>query len=103
MEYYGREIKLPERCGTEFKGKDQLVIQAYAAFLAYPILYKAGCLKSDSGSYCKYTQLGTRHGWTTNAHNVGYVDAVTNVTSPDDSHIYYLPLGVKMPGGSRPT
>lgn len=52
MEYYGREIKTPERCGTEFGRKDQLVIQAYAAFIAYPSLFKAGCLKSDSGSYC---------------------------------------------------
>ncbi|KAF8471806.1 hypothetical protein BDZ91DRAFT_653315 [Kalaharituber pfeilii] len=84
MEYYGREIKTPERCGTEFASKNQLVIQAYAAFISYPSLYKASCLKSDSGSYC-------------------YVDAVTNVSSPDDSHIYYIPLGVKLPGGSRPT
>lgn len=84
MEYYGREIKTPERCGTEFSKQDQLVIQAYAAFISYPSLFKAGCLKSDTGSYC-------------------YVDAVTNVTSPDDPHIYFLPLGLRLPGGSRPT
>ncbi|KAF8422392.1 hypothetical protein EV426DRAFT_515311, partial [Tirmania nivea] len=84
MEYYGREIKTPERCGTEFGRKNLLVIQAYASFISYPSLFKAGCLKSDSGSYC-------------------YVDAVTNVTSPDDPHIYFLPLGLRLPGGSRPT
>ncbi|KAF8430503.1 hypothetical protein BGX38DRAFT_1061645, partial [Terfezia claveryi] len=84
MEYYGKEIKTPERCGMEFGRRDPLVIQAYASFISYPTLLKAGCLKSDSGSYC-------------------YVDAVTNVTSPDDPNIYFLPLGLKLPSGSRPT
>ena len=40
---------------------------------------------------------------TTNGVCLGYVDAVTNVSSPGDSHVYYLPLGVNLPGASRPT
>ncbi|KAI5808783.1 hypothetical protein DFH27DRAFT_239771 [Peziza echinospora] len=84
MQYYAKEIRTDARCGAEIAAKNQLAVQAYAAFLAYPALFKAGCLKSDTGSYC-------------------YVDAVTNVTSPSDSHIYFLPLGIKLPGGSRPT
>ncbi|KAM3418366.1 hypothetical protein BST61_g4365 [Cercospora zeina] len=59
------------------------VVQAYNGFLAYDALYHAGCLDDSSGRYC-------------------YANAVTNASSPTSSYIYYLPLGVELPGGSRP-
>lgn len=33
----------------------------------------------------------------------GFANAITNTTSNTDSYPYYLPLGVALPGGSRPT
>ena len=58
--------------------------QAYAGFLSYASLYQASCLKDGRGNYC-------------------FANAITNTTSPTDSYVYYLPLGVNLPGGSRPT
>ena len=33
----------------------------------------------------------------------GFSDAVTNATSPTDSYVYYLPLGVSLPGTTAPS
>lgn len=33
----------------------------------------------------------------------GFSDAVTNATSPTDSYVYYLPLGVSLPGTTSPS
>ncbi|RPB04879.1 hypothetical protein L873DRAFT_1665391 [Choiromyces venosus 120613-1] len=84
MEKLGWQIRLDENCGQDFRNQNPIVIQAYTGFISYRAVYSAGCLKSASGSYC-------------------YVDAITNVSSPSDSYVYYLPLGIKFPGGSRPT
>lgn len=37
------------------------------------------------------------------ARNSGFANAITNSSSPTDSYPYYLPVGVALPGGSRPT
>ncbi|PUU73368.1 hypothetical protein B9Z19DRAFT_1004777 [Tuber borchii] len=84
MEKLGWQILLNENCGQDFRNQNPIVVQAYAGFISYRVVYSVGCLKSASGSYC-------------------YVDAITNTTSPSDSYVYYLPLGIKFPGGSRPT
>lgn len=60
-----------------------MVTQAYNGFVSYPTLYHAGCLTDTDGNYC-------------------FSNAVTNTSSPSSSYIYYLPLGVKLPGGARP-
>jgi len=70
-------------CGTDFKARNPIILQAYASFLTYPILFAAGCQRSSTG-YC-------------------YADAITNTTSPADSYVYLLPLGVAIPGGSTLT
>ena len=33
----------------------------------------------------------------------GFANAITNTTAVTDSYPYYLPLGVSLPGSSRPT
>lgn len=72
-------------CGADYKAQNPLVEQAYDGFLSYVPLYQAGCLKDPStGNYC-------------------FANAITNTTSPTDSYIYYLPLGITFPGGSTPT
>jgi hypothetical protein len=34
---------------------------------------------------------------------VGYANAVTNTTATSDAYPFYLPLGMALPGGARPT
>jgi len=73
----------PDTCGAEFKSRNPVVTQAYASFVSYDVLYKAGCQKSSKG-YC-------------------YADAITNSTNQSDYVLYYLPIGISLPGGSRLT
>jgi hypothetical protein len=60
------------------------VTQAYTGLLAYQPSYHAGCLTDSHGNYC-------------------FANAVTNASAPSSSYIYYLPLGVSLPGGTQPT
>ncbi|PPJ53472.1 hypothetical protein CBER1_00419 [Cercospora berteroae] len=83
MASYAQEVKQTANCGADLAMGNPSVVQAYNGFLAYDTLYHAGCLNDDSGRYC-------------------YANAVTNSSSPTSSYIYYLPLGVQLPGGSRP-
>lgn len=52
MEKLGWQIGLEENCGADLQLGNPVVQQARAAFIAYKAVYLAGCLKSDSGSYC---------------------------------------------------
>ena len=80
-----REIQSSDACGDDLELRNPVVLQAYAGFVAYEPLYHAGCLKNvPQGDYC-------------------YASAVTNATSPTSSYIYYLPLGMALPGGTQPT
>ena len=84
MSSLAKQLRLPINCGHDYDLQDPLVTQAYAGLLAYDPLYKAGCKKDTDGNYC-------------------FANAITNTTSPADTYPYYLPLGVGLPGGSRPT
>lgn len=64
--------------------QNPMVTQAYNGFVAYQPLYHAGCLTDNDGNYC-------------------FADAATNASAPTSSYIYYLPLGVQLPGGTQPT
>lgn len=77
------EIRQTSNCASDLAMNNPTVVQAYNGFLAYDTLYHAGCLTDSDGAYC-------------------YANAVTNVSAPSSSYIYYLPLGVTLPGGSRP-
>ncbi|KAJ9665477.1 hypothetical protein H2201_004359 [Coniosporium apollinis] len=84
MAAYGRDIVQPNHCGPDYQNRHPMVLQAYNGFIAYQPLYQAGCLRDSTGNYC-------------------FANAITNTTSNTDSYPYYLPLGVGLPGGSRPT
>ncbi|KXT02823.1 hypothetical protein AC578_5360 [Pseudocercospora eumusae] len=77
------DIKSEDHCGPDLDMMNPMVSQALNGFKAYDTLYHAGCLTDSSGNYC-------------------YADAATNISAPASSYIYYLPLGVQLPGGSRP-
>lgn len=83
MASWAQEIKREDRCGEDLDMENPVVTQAYNGFLAYQPLYQAACLLDSGGNYC-------------------FANAATNASAPTSSYIYYLPLGVELPGGSRP-
>lgn len=83
MSSLAEEIQSNNNCGEDLQLQNPMVLQAYNGFLAYQPLYHAGCLTDTEGNYC-------------------FANAVTNASAPTSSYIYYLPLGVQLPGGTQP-
>jgi hypothetical protein len=79
-----QQIQLDENCAQDLSLQNPMVTQAYNGFVAYEPLYHAGCLTDSDGNYC-------------------FSNAVTNASAPSSSWIYYLPLGIALPGGTQPT
>jgi len=84
MSDLANELRWDDNCGYDYDDENALVLQAYNGLIAYQPLYQAGCLKDSEGNYC-------------------FADAITNMTSPSDSYVYFLPLGIALPGASQPT
>ncbi|OIW33374.1 hypothetical protein CONLIGDRAFT_560984, partial [Coniochaeta ligniaria NRRL 30616] len=71
-------------CGTDFELGNSVVVQSYIAMVSYQTLYGATCLKDPgTAAYC-------------------FGNAVTNLTTPSNVYIYYLPLNISLPGSSQP-
>lgn len=77
-------IQKDSNCGADFQLGNPQVTQAYTGFVAYAPSYRAGCMKDAQGAYC-------------------FSNAVMNASAPSSSYVYYLPLGVSLPGGTQPT
>lgn len=78
-------LTAPANCQADFQARNPTVLQAYTGLLAYLPLYSATCLKNaKTNSYC-------------------FADAITNVSSPTDSYVYFLPLNMSLPASSQPT
>ncbi|QUC19453.1 uncharacterized protein UV8b_03694 [Ustilaginoidea virens] len=72
-------------CKSEFDQNQTQVIQAYRGLKAYKVLYSATCLQNPiTNSYC-------------------FANAVTNLSTPSDSYLYFMPYGLALPGASTPT
>lgn len=84
MANLANEIQSDSNCGADFSLGNPVVAQAYTGLIAYQPSYHAGCLTDSDGKYC-------------------FANAVTNSSAPTSSYIYYLPLGVQLPGGTQPT
>ncbi|KAK6355300.1 hypothetical protein TWF696_004410 [Orbilia brochopaga] len=83
MNEFGKALLDASNCGADFKSRNPVVVQAYASFISYSVVFAAGCQRSETG-FC-------------------YADAVTNTTNAADSYAYLMPLGVAIPGGARLT
>ena len=91
MSSYALNIRSPSACSDDYNRQNPIVRQAYNGLLAYDVLYRASCehaqptaSNNQSSAYC-------------------FADAVTNTSAPSNSYIYYLPLGLPLPGGTQPT
>lgn len=76
---------MSNNCKTEVDQNQTLVLQAYHGLLAYKTLYAATCLQNPSTSqYC-------------------FANAVTNLNTPSDAYLYFMPYGLALPGSSNPS
>ncbi|KAK5171783.1 uncharacterized protein LTR77_003419 [Saxophila tyrrhenica] len=91
MSSLATQIQSPSTCGPDLSLQNPTVTQAYNGFLAYTPLYHAGCLTDPT--------LRTPE----NEKGYCFASAVTNASAPTSSYIYYLPLGVALPGGTQPS
>lgn len=72
-------------CKRDYDLGNSVVVQSYVAMISYQTLYGATCLKDPgTAAYC-------------------YANAVTNLTTPSNVYIYYLPLNISLPGSSIPS
>lgn len=100
MNSFAEQLTTEDACAADLKLGNPSVTQALNGLIAYQPLYAAGCMKDSDGNYCKMNPSCSRRSM---LMTPGFANAVTNDTSTEDSFIYYLPLGTKLPGGSRPT
>ena len=93
------DLKDTSNCGADFDLGNPIVMDAYNGFITYAPLYQAGCLKASA----------TAEGNTSDSTNDDsskeycYVTATADQSSMGDSYIYSLPLGIALPGATRPT
>ncbi|KAK0357277.1 hypothetical protein LTR02_000084 [Friedmanniomyces endolithicus] len=83
MASLAQQLQLPANCASDLAMQNPTVLQAYNGLIAYPPLYHAGCLTDTTGQYC-------------------VANAMTNASSPTSTYIYYLPLGLQLPNGTKP-
>lgn len=84
MASFAQQLRSSDNCEQDWQRQNHLVTQAYDGLVAYEPLYKAGCLKDEDQNYC-------------------FANAITNTASPSDSYVYYLPIGIPLPGASKPS
>lgn len=77
MDKFSAEITAANNCASDYQADNPIVTQVFSGLVSYFPTYEAGCLKSEDGSYC-------------------YVEAITNVDTPADGALYFLPLGTQL-------
>ncbi|KAL9097083.1 MAG: hypothetical protein Q9163_006386 [Psora crenata] len=88
---YALALRSNAGCAEDYNRQNPVVRQAYNGLLAYDVVYRATCLPAQP------SESGNR------SSEYCYTNAVTNLSSPTDAYVYYLALGVDLPGGSMPT
>ncbi|PBP22540.1 c6 zinc finger domain containing protein [Diplocarpon rosae] len=85
MSSFAANLTTTSACASDVSAQNPLIQHALTGLKAYKPLYTASCLRDPgTSSYC-------------------FADAITNASSPSDSHIYFLPLNTSLVSGSQPT
>jgi len=85
MAHLGSNLIKDGACGQDYKLGNPLVTQAYTGMIAYQVTYQATCLKNQtSQDFC-------------------FSKSATNSANLADYYVYFLALGMALPGSSRPT
>lgn len=93
MQSYATQLKDSANCGTDYTRQQPSVLRAYEGFVSYLSVYEAGCLKLDPNRVSSSK---------TSDDDFCYTSSI-NSSNPADTALYYVPLGVTLPGNSRPT
>ena len=107
MSSYAIQIRDDANCGPDYRLGNPLVVAAYVGFQAYEPMYNAGCLKASSSpssaSSNSATDSKSSFPSSSSADEYCFVASTDENAAPADNYIYSLPLGVPLPGASRPT
>ena len=95
MSSFALTLRSSTACQDDYNSENPQVRQAYAGLLAYDVSFTASCLKNSPAPGDPDKQQDN--------DNYCFANAVTNVSSPTDSYVYYIPLGITLPSGSLPT
>ncbi|KAG6087564.1 hypothetical protein E4U30_002593 [Claviceps sp. LM220 group G6] len=80
-----QNLTLDANCKAEFDQNQTQILQAYRGLRAYNVLYSAACLQNPTtNSYC-------------------FANAVTNLSTPSNTYLYFMPYGMSLPGASKPS
>ncbi|KAG6071422.1 hypothetical protein E4U16_003901 [Claviceps sp. LM84 group G4] len=80
-----QNLTLDANCKSEFDQNQTQILQAYRGLRAYNVLYSAACLQNPTtNSYC-------------------FANAVTNLSTPSNTYLYFMPYGMSLPGASKPS
>ncbi|KAG6000781.1 hypothetical protein E4U21_005015 [Claviceps maximensis] len=72
-------------CKSEYDQNQTQVLLAYRGLRAYNVMYSAACLQDPAtNSYC-------------------FANAVTDLSTPSNTYLYFMPYGLSLPGSSKPT
>ncbi|KAM0796163.1 hypothetical protein BDR22DRAFT_893502 [Usnea florida] len=102
MSSFALTLRSSSACQADYNSENPQVRQAYAGLLAYDVSYNASCLKDSPAAPGSESSSDAQQD-DDNNNNYCFANAVTNRSSPTDSYIYYLPLGITLPSGSLPT
>ena len=84
MSSLATSLRSDSNCGADYRLQNPMVRSAYAGLIAYTPLFKTSCFKANGSPNSDYC----------------FSNAITNTSAPSDSYLYYLPLGMPIPGGS---
>ncbi|ETI26443.1 hypothetical protein G647_03220 [Cladophialophora carrionii CBS 160.54] len=89
-------------CGDDYSQQNPLVVQAHAGLVAYEPVYRATCLKDDSGATQDEDESSSSSG-----KPYCFVEATTNTNASGsnsaDFYPYYTAIGLSMPLTARPS
>ena len=91
MASFALGLRSSSACSQDYDSEQPTVRQAYNGLVSYDLIYQAMCTKATPSPQ------------NNNSADFCYANAVTNLSSPTDSYIYFLPLGITLPAGSLPT
>ncbi|KHJ31537.1 putative c6 zinc finger domain containing protein [Erysiphe necator] len=106
---YSQNLTKHDACGLDLSHSNPQIESALLGLRAYQILYTVSCLRTSS-PVVNINQKG--HPITPNQtfSSIGrpedsycFADALTNISNPSNSFIYYLPLNVSLVGSAVPT
>ena len=95
MSSFALTLRSSTACQDDYNSQNPQVRQAYAGLLAYDVSFNAACLKNTPTPGDPDAQQDNE--------DFCFANAITNKTSPTDSYVYFLPLGIPLPAGSLPT